>query len=89
MFLNENHCFHALMTPVIFLNSVFFLHNGFKDVHQIETLKISLLENFADLFSMILMFRILDRKIFELVLKLYIITGRKIKYCRNIILLIL
>lgn len=65
--LERKSLFPSLNDTCHFLNSVIFLHNGFRDIYQIETLKISLLENFADLFSMILMFRILDRKTFELV----------------------
>lgn len=53
-----------------FINSLIGTHNKPIDIYQIDNLRLAILENFADLYSMLLMSNILDCSSFELILNL-------------------
>ncbi|HHW3950189.1 TPA: hypothetical protein ACTW8M_004969 [Klebsiella pneumoniae] len=52
----------------IFINSIFSIHDENVQIYQIDSLRMAILENFADLYSMLLMYQLLDNKTFFLVL---------------------
>lgn len=52
----------------VFINSIFSIHDKDVAIYQIDSLRIAILENFADLYSMLLLFQLLDSRTFFKVL---------------------